>query len=86
MPFTTPQRTPEELARLADGVYARQVRPFLRPEQDGKFVAFDIETGEYEIDEDDYTAVTRLRSRLPTAEMWLMRAGCPTTCRIGVVC
>jgi hypothetical protein len=60
------------------------VRPTLRPEDDGKFVAIDVTTGEFEIDGDDYTAVMRLRSRKPEADMWLMRAGYPTTCRIAV--
>jgi hypothetical protein len=29
------------------------VRPALRPEGDGKFVAVDLDIGEYEVDEDD---------------------------------
>jgi hypothetical protein len=47
----------------------------LRPEDHGKFVAIDVVTGDYETDEDDYIAVMRLRSRLPSADIWLMRAG-----------
>lgn len=83
MPATEPPRSPEELARLGAEVFDRRVRPALRPEDDGKFVAIDVRTGEYEIDPDDYTAVTRLRARVPAAEVWLARAGSPTTCRIG---
>ena len=51
----------------------------------GKFVAIDVGSGDYEIDEDDYAAVARLRSRKPAADVWLMRAGYPTTYRMGVV-
>ena len=79
------QRTLDELARLGEGIFDRQVRPALRPEDDGKFVAIDVETGDYEIDEDDYAAVARLRARKPAADVWLMCAGYPTTYRIGVV-
>src|SRR5262249_21557171 len=61
MPGTQPRRTPEELARLGSEVFDRHVRPMLRPEDDGKFVAIDVDTGDHEIDEDDYAAVTRLR-------------------------
>jgi hypothetical protein len=82
MPITKPPRTLDELARLGGEIYDRQVRPALRPEDDGKFVALDVETGDYEIDEDDYTAVARLQARKPAADIWLMRAGYPTTCRI----
>lgn len=84
MPTTNPRRSLDELARLAGSIFDSQIRPVLRPEDDGKFVAIDVETGAYEIDEDDYTAVMRLRARQPDADMWLMRAGFPTTCRIGV--
>ena len=79
----TTKRTLDELARLGGDIFDRQVRPALRPEDDGKFVAIDVETGDYEIDEDDYGAVARLRSRKPAADVWLVRAGYPTTCRIG---
>jgi hypothetical protein len=81
----TPKRTLDELAGLGGDIFDRQVRPVLRPEDDGKFVAIDVGTGDYEIDEDDYAAVARLRSRKPAADVWLMRAGYPTTYRMGVV-
>src|SRR6266576_2241774 len=77
MPTTEPHRTPEELARLGSEVFDRQVRPALRPEDEGKFVALDVGTGDYELDEDDYAAVTRLRTRRPSAEVWLGRVGQP---------
>ena len=69
MPATESHRTPEELARLGAEAFDRHVRPTLRPEDDGKFVAIDVVTGDYEIDEDDYAAVMRLRAagRRPTS-------------------
>jgi len=79
------KRTPDELAGLGRGIFDRQVRPTLRPDDDGKFVAIDVESGDYELDTDDYTAVMRLRSRRPASDVWLMRAGFPTTYRIGAV-
>ena len=81
----TTKRTLDELAGLGGEMFDRQVRPALRPEDDGKFVALDVETGDYEIDEDDYAAVAHLRSRKPAADVWLMRAGYRAACRIGVV-
>jgi hypothetical protein len=84
MPAIEPHRAPGELARIASEVFERIVRPTLRPEDDGKFVAIDINTGEHEIDEDDYAAVMRLRSRKPAADVWLMRAGDQTTYRMGL--
>ena len=59
------------------------MRPALGPGDDGKFVAIDVTTGEYEVDADDYAAVARLRGRRPTATVWLERAGQPTAYRMG---
>ena len=77
------QRTPEELARLGAEILDRRVRPMLRPDDDGKFVAIDVGTGDFELDDDDYTAVARLRTRSPQAEIWLGRVGAPAAYRIG---
>lgn len=80
---TTTPRSLDDLARLGGEVFDRRVRPVLRPEDDGRFVAVDVDSGEYEIDADDYQAVARLKARVPSADIWLARAGSRTTCRIG---
>ena len=85
MPTTRARHPLDELGRLGDAIYDQQIRPTVRPEDKGKFVAVDVDTGEYEMDADDYTAVMRLRARIPAADMWLMCAGYPTTYRIGGV-
>ncbi len=82
MPATESHRSPEEIGRLGTEIFDRQVRPALRPEDDGKFVAIDIETGDYQLDEDDYAAVTQLRRRHPSAEVWLGRVGQPAAYRM----
>jgi hypothetical protein len=82
MPATEPQHTPEELARLGAEAFDRYVRPTLRPEDDGKFVAIDVVTGDHEIDQDDYAAVMRLRARRPSADVWLARVGHPTAYKL----
>lgn len=85
MSATEPSHTPEELARLGEQIFEQQVRPALQPADDGKFVAIDVDSGDYEIDADDYSAVARLRARKPAADVWLMRAGSPTTYRMGAL-
>lgn len=76
-------RTPAETAQPGTEVFEGKVKPRLRPEDHGKFVAVDIPTGEYEVDEDDYSAVKRLRRRMPNADIWLARAGFPAAYRIS---
>jgi hypothetical protein len=78
----TDRRTLDEVARLGAEVYDRKVRPTLRPEDDFKFVAIDVESEEFEIDPDDYTAVMRLLARLPEADTWLERVGQPAAYRM----
>jgi hypothetical protein len=46
---TTNNRLAEE-ARLGHEAFDQFVKPKLRPEDDGKFVAVDIQSGSYEID------------------------------------
>ena len=82
MPATEPRHPPEELARLGAEAFDRHVRPTLRPEDDGRFVAIDIGTGDYEMDQDDYAAVMRLRARRPSADIWLACVGQPATYRM----
>jgi hypothetical protein len=60
----------------------RYVQPARRPEDENKFVAIDVDSGDFELDEDDYTAVMRLRNRRPPAEIWLGRVGQPEAYRI----
>ena len=82
MAATQPRLSREELARRGDAAFAGQVRPALRPEDDGKFVAIDVESGTYEVDEDEHAAVARLHGRVPGAQVWLVRAGYPATHRL----
>lgn len=77
MPVTETRRSPEEVAQLGVEALEQKVRPALRPDDDGKFVAIDVGTGDFEIDDDDYLAVVRLRKRSAGAEIWLGRVGAP---------
>ena len=86
MPLLEPRHSKEEFSRRGHEIYERQVRPRVQSEDEGKFVAIDIETGTYEIDEDDYAATERLLARHPNAQIWLMRIGHETAYRIGVLC
>jgi hypothetical protein len=73
----------EDFADRATAIYDRTIRPALRPEDDGKYVAIDIDSGSYELDEDDYAATERLLGRRPQARIWLARAGQPAAYRVG---
>jgi len=62
----------EEFARRGEALVQSKVRPHLTPADEDKFVAIDIETGEYELDKDEMKAVNRLRKRVADPQIWLV--------------
>lgn len=62
----------EEFARRGDALVASKVRPNLTEADEDKFVAIDIETGEYELDRNEMKAVDRLRKRVSDPQIWLV--------------
>lgn len=80
-----PRYSKEEFARRGDEMYERVVRPQLQARDTGKFVALDIETGAYEIDNEDISASRRLRSKFPNAQVWFVRVGSRHAYRFGLL-
>lgn len=72
-----PRRSPEEVARIGQEIYERCVKPLLKPEDDGKYVAIDIMSEEYEIDINEWEAIARLRDRGQVPQIWLVGIGKP---------
>jgi clan AA aspartic protease len=60
----------EEFQRRGDLTYERDIEPHLRPEDRGKYVSIDIETGAYEMDANEIESTHRLRAREPDAQIW----------------
>jgi hypothetical protein len=73
----------DEFARRGDLAFESVVRPHLKPEDEGRFVAIDIDTSEFEIDGDELTACDRLRARIPKAQIWMVRVGSRYVHRFG---
>ena len=72
-----------EFARRGDAIYENEVRPQLKANDEGKFVAIDIESGMYEIAPDELEACDNLRARVPEAQIWMVRVGSRSVHRIG---
>jgi hypothetical protein len=69
------QYSPEEVARLGNEIYRRDIRDKVMPQHKGKFLVLDIETGDYEIDSDDLSAEEALRARRPDGVFFGLRIG-----------
>jgi hypothetical protein len=83
MHATGPRLDPDEFARLSADVYPRLVLPHLRPEDHGKFVVFDVESGAFEVDDSLHAAAARLHERIPGVQAWAERVGFPSVHKFG---
>lgn len=80
---TGPRYSKEEFARRGDEIYDRELGPELERTSRGKFVAIDIETGQFEVDASEMAATDRLLARLPDAQIWFRRIGSRFARRFG---
>ena len=65
----------DEVARRGNDIFQRLVKPLLRPEDKGRLVAIDIDTGAFEVADTMHAACQHLRERSPDARIWGVRAG-----------
>jgi peptide subunit release factor RF-3 len=65
----------EELARRGQELYESGIREQVEAGNDGKIVAIDIETGDFEVDETVMDSTDRLFERQPDAQPWTIRIG-----------
>lgn len=76
----------DEFARRGNALFEEHVRPNVDMDAEAhKFVAIDIKTGEYEVDESEVEVTDRLIERHPEAEgrIWLRRVGYEHAHRLG---
>lgn len=74
----------EEIATRGREIYDKRLRQQLEPENIGKFLVIDIETEEYELDEDGDAASLRARKKKPDGIRYGMRIGHRAWGRIGL--
>jgi len=83
MASTKRRYSKEEFARRGDAIYENEIRPLLKAEDEGKFVAIDIESGMYELEADELRACQKLRARVSEAQIWMVRIGYRAVHRFG---
>ena len=73
---TGPTRPLDEIARLGDEIYERDVRKQVEADHDGEVVAIDVESGKWAIGENVIAATDRLQEQRPDAiDVRLLRVG-----------
>lgn len=80
----SPKYRPEEVVQRGHVIYDQQIWHHIQPEHQGRFVVIDIETGDYEIGDDDLSATKCILTRRPDAMTYGLRVGSPAAYRIGI--
>jgi hypothetical protein len=83
MPEVKRKYPKEVFAERGDAIFEKDIRPHLKPKDNGKFLAIDIETGAYEIGADELKVVKKLRKRVPEAQIFLRRTDSSILHRLG---
>ena len=65
MSTARPSLTNEEIARQGDEIYNRLLQGRLEPDQNGKIVAIDVDSEDYEVGTDVLDTADLLRARRP---------------------
>ena len=81
MPYA--KYSPEEVESRGEAIYERSLRKSLEHKNKGKFIVIDVETGDYEIDNDDLQATKRAIAKRPDAVLYGLRIGYPTAYTLG---
>lgn len=75
----------DEIARRAKDLYEWRIREEVEAggANEGRFVAVDADSGDYDLADDALGASAALRRRRPGASVYLMRVGRPAAFRLG---
>jgi hypothetical protein len=73
----------DNLAELGESFYAERLCDLLEPEQNGRFVAVEPETGRYFIGRDGSEALAAAHEAMPDALFYLKRIGYEFAHRMG---
>lgn len=74
---------PGEVAQLGREIYLKDIKPHMKKEDIGMFVAIDVINGHYEVTRDLAEALVRLRDLHPGAHVTAQRVGYKTPFSFG---
>jgi hypothetical protein len=83
MAIRQPRYSKEEFAERGNALYESAIRSQVESGNHGKIVAIDIETGDFEVDDDTLVASDRLIVRHPDTQTWFIRIGHRGVHRLG---
>ncbi len=78
------QYTIDEICDRGEQIYEEQIRHRVEPLENGKFIVIDIESGDYEVAEEELDASHRVKARRPESVRFLAKIGCSAAYRLGL--
>ena len=76
-------RSLDEIVRRGEEIFERVVAPQVASLDGHLFLLIDIESGDFEVDQREIAAATRLRARHPEGQFYFRRVGSPFARRFG---
>lgn len=73
----------DEIAERGQALYEREIQGALPPSARGNFLVLDIETGDFEMDTDELSAVRRARAKHLGGAFYFLRVGHSVAYRFG---
>lgn len=70
-----PQLNPEEIARLGEELYQKELKSKLEPKENGKYVAIEVESKEYFVKETKEEALDEAQKVFPDKIFFVRRIG-----------
>ena len=81
--MTAPNYGIDEVCDRGEKIYEERIKSLVEPQQIGKFIVIDIESGDYEIDEEMLAASDRLQKRRPDSVQFGAMVGYESAYQIG---
>ena len=81
MAITTPST--DEIAERGERIYDAKLRDLLEPDCVGKFVAIDVNTGEYALGDTMLAATDSLMAKVRTSDNYIMKVGYSAAVSMG---
>jgi hypothetical protein len=75
MAATKTQYTPEEIAERGTQFYDTRIRRLVEADNIDRYLAINVETGDYAVADQRYEAARAVRQRHPDAQIWFIRIG-----------
>ena len=81
--MTTSKYSIDEVCDRGEQIYAERIKALVEPQENGRFIVIDIESGDYEVADEGMDASRRLRERRPDSVRFGAKVGYPAAFNLG---